>query len=75
MSHPAHTHPRQDDSGIPEFEERDTARSGAAEQIGRNIANTFTVDRDTSLADGAGAPGSTAVGGMTRDEANGRDDS
>jgi hypothetical protein len=28
----------------------------------RNILNAFTVKRDTSLADGAGAPGSTAAG-------------
>ena len=28
----------------------------------REILNAFTVKRDTSLADGAGAPGSTAAG-------------
>ena len=28
----------------------------------REILNAFTVERDTSLADGAGAPGSTAAG-------------
>jgi len=28
----------------------------------REILNAFTVRRDTSLADGAGAPGSTAAG-------------
>jgi hypothetical protein len=28
----------------------------------RNILNAFTVKRETSLADGAGAPGSTAAG-------------
>ena len=28
----------------------------------REILNAFTVERNTSLADGAGAPGSTAAG-------------
>jgi len=28
----------------------------------REILNAFTVERDTSLGDGAGAPGSTAAG-------------
>jgi hypothetical protein len=31
-------------------------------QIERDILNTYTVKRDTGLADGAGAPGSTAAG-------------
>jgi hypothetical protein len=33
-----------------------------ARRIEREILNAFTVKRDTSLADGAGAPGSTAAG-------------
>jgi hypothetical protein len=33
-----------------------------ARRIERGIVNAFTVKRDTSLADGAGAPGSTAAG-------------
>ena len=33
-----------------------------AERIERNVLNAFTVKRDTALADGAGAPGSTAAG-------------
>ena len=31
-------------------------------RIERDILNAYTVRRDTSLADGAGAPGSTAAG-------------
>ena len=44
--------------------ERDDS-AGFAEQvrqIERDILNTYTVERDTALADGAGAPGSTAAG-------------
>lgn len=33
-----------------------------ARRVERGILNAFTVDRDTGLADGAGAPGSTAAG-------------
>jgi hypothetical protein len=47
-----------------------------AEQMTRDVLNMFTVERDTSLADGAGAPGSTSVGESThvdRDD-NARDD-
>ena len=33
-----------------------------ARRLEREILNTFTVQRQTSLADGAGAPGSTAAG-------------
>ena len=36
--------------------------SDAADEIVRDIVNAFTVERDTNLADGAGAPGSTAAG-------------
>jgi len=36
--------------------------------VGKGIVNTFTVERDTSLADGAGAPGSTDVGGMAKEQ-------
>jgi hypothetical protein len=51
--------------------------SDTVEEVGSNLVNMFTVERDTSLAEGAGAPGSTDVGGMahrkTVDEAA-RDD-
>ena len=65
-----HDSPHPDESGIPEFEppRRPDHTPDAIEEVGKGIVNTFTVDRDTSLADGAGAPGSTAVGGMTKDE-------
>ena len=43
----------------------------ALEAMGKGIINAFTVERDTSLADGAGAPGSTDVGGLGRDERDG----
>jgi hypothetical protein len=33
-----------------------------AERIERGVLNAFTVKRNTGLADGAGAPGSTAAG-------------
>jgi hypothetical protein len=33
-----------------------------ARQLEREILNAFTVERKTGLADGAGAPGSTAAG-------------
>ncbi len=33
-----------------------------AAQIEQDVLNAFTVPRKTSLADGAGAPGSTAAG-------------
>ena len=33
-----------------------------ARRLEREILNAFTVERRTSLADGAGAPGSTAAG-------------
>jgi hypothetical protein len=33
-----------------------------ARRLEREILNAFTVERDTGLADGAGAPGSTAAG-------------
>jgi hypothetical protein len=35
-------------------------------ETARDVVNTFTVERDTSLADGAGAPGSTNVGGSAK---------
>ncbi len=57
-----------DDTGIPEFD--DGASPSVAERverIERNIANAFTVERDTSLAEGAGPPGSTDVGGKRRE--------
>jgi hypothetical protein len=52
-----------DDSGIPEFE--DPTRPSIQERvrrIERGIANALTIERDTSLADGAGAPGTTGFG-------------
>ena len=57
------------ESGIPEFEppHRDDHIPDFIEDIGRGIVNAFTVERDTSLADGAGAPGSTSVGWTRRD--------
>jgi hypothetical protein len=59
---------RTDESGIPEF---DSPRTGDGEdalrEAGKGIVNAFTVERDTSLADGAGAPGSTDVGGMAKE--------
>ena len=32
------------------------------EELERDVVNAFTVKRETGLADGAGAPGSTAAG-------------
>jgi hypothetical protein len=32
------------------------------ERVERDVLNAFTVERNTGLADGAGAPGSTAAG-------------
>jgi hypothetical protein len=61
-------------SAIPELD-HETRRHDvidALDEMGKGIINAFTVERDTSLADGAGAPGSTDVGGLARDE---RDDS
>jgi hypothetical protein len=52
-----------DDSGIPEFE--DPTRPSFQERvrrIERGIINALTIKRDTSLADGAGAPGTTGFG-------------
>jgi hypothetical protein len=51
--------PELDDGSHPTFSER-------IRRIERNIANAFTVERDTSLAEGAGAPGSTSVGGSSK---------
>ena len=57
--------------GIPEFDStRHDDVSDAMEETAKGVVNTFTVERDTSLADGAGAPGSTDVGGFGRDEAD-----
>jgi len=51
------------DSGIPEFENpTQPTLQEKVEQIERNIAETFLIERDTSLADGAGAPGTTGLG-------------
>lgn len=66
--------PRVDTTGIPELESdggHDTDTPDALEEMGKGIINAFTVERDTSLADGAGAPGSTDVGGLGRDERDG----
>ena len=40
----------------------DSTLDERARQFEREILNAFTVKRDTGLADGAGAPGSTAAG-------------
>ncbi len=63
-----------DMAGIPELEsdgQHDADMPDALEAMGTGIINAFTVERDTSLADGAGAPGSTDVGGLGRDERDG----
>jgi hypothetical protein len=49
-----------DDSGVPEFDA--PPPQNQVETIERDIVNAFTVERDTSLADGAGAPGTTGLG-------------
>ena len=41
---------------------RDETIAQKAERIEREVLNAFTVKRNTGLADGAGAPGSTAAG-------------
>ena len=47
----------------PESKDRThSAFQDTLERIERGIGNAFTVKRDTGLADGAGAPGSTAAG-------------
>jgi hypothetical protein len=45
-----------------------TSAGDVGKEMGKDVVNTFTVERDTSLADGAGAPGSTSVGGSASDE-------
>jgi hypothetical protein len=60
--------PANDNSGIPELD--DAAHptiGGRVRRIERNIVNAFTVERDTSLAEGAGPPGSTEVGGQRQE--------
>ena len=49
------TKPGKPESRRPDIEKQ-------AEEIERDVLNAFTVERDTGLADGAGAPGSTAAG-------------
>jgi hypothetical protein len=49
------TDERKTESQRPTFDER-------IRQLEREILNAFTVSRQGSLADGAGAPGSTAAG-------------
>lgn len=52
-----------DSSAIPEFD--DPTRPSLAERvrrIERGIYNALAIKRDTSLADGAGAPGTTGFG-------------
>lgn len=68
---------RPDMSGIPELQSDTHHEHGLAEtleQMGRGVINAFTVERDTSLAEGAGAPGSTDVGGLARDDSDERDE-
>jgi hypothetical protein len=64
-----HNSPHPDESGIPEFESPQHAPGVAdsLDEMGKGIVNAFTIDRDTNLADGAGAPGSTDVGGMAKE--------
>jgi hypothetical protein len=52
-----------DNTGVPEFERNQPGPEDDIERMGRNVVNAFTVERDTDLADGAGAPGGTDVGG------------
>jgi hypothetical protein len=52
----------EDASAIPEL---DPSRPTFQERLRRievGIKNMYTVERDTSLADGAGAPGTTGLG-------------
>lgn len=56
-----------DNSAIPEFD--DPTRPSLQERvrrIERGIFNALTIERDTSLADGAGAPGTTGYGHYDR---------
>lgn len=62
-------------SGIPELDDDRSEFVEAVDEAVEGIAHTFTVERDTSLADGAGAPGSTAVGGLNPDDAEADDHS
>jgi hypothetical protein len=50
------------DSAIPELDPARPTFGERVRRIERGITNMFTVERDTSLADGAGAPGSTGFG-------------
>ncbi len=51
-----------DDTPIPELDPARPTLGERIRRIERGITNMFTVERDTSLADGAGAPGSTGLG-------------
>ena len=50
------------DSAIPELDPSSPSIGERVRRIEKGITNMFTVERDTSLADGAGAPGSTGFG-------------
>ena len=56
-----------DNSAIPELDVNKPGIADDVQRVGANVVNMFTVKRDTRLAEGAGAPGSTEVGGL-RDE-------
>ena len=51
-----------DDSAIPELDPAPPTFGERIRRIEKGITNMLTVERDTSLADGAGAPGSTGFG-------------
>lgn len=71
----AHQHDTRDDSSaIPESESPHSHAREMFDEIARGILTTFTIERDTSLAEGAGAPGSTDVGGLARDERRDEDE-
>ena len=46
----------------PPANDQGASENDAVLEIERDVLNAFTVERDTNLADGAGAPGSTAAG-------------
>jgi len=52
----------ESDSAIPELDPSRPSIGERVRRIERGITNMFTVKRDTSLADGAGAPGTTGLG-------------
>ena len=57
-----------DDSAIPELDRNRPGITDDVQRMGANVVNMFSVERDTALADGAGTPGSTEVGGLRDDD-------